>query len=186
MLDLSVGYTKYQFLGGEFLTWLWYTIENPLKIASIWKDEIPQLLLGDRMVLENRSRENLETITIKGTDAGLEEGYLALRKGSHVTELNLICRVEAQSWRFTIKGENLALTNFKTPLTGKISNSEEVEGALIEKAYLYEMVFKWLDTLFNHFIKLRLSDEWTTNSTPDIRKWILDKHTMTESGHNNR
>ena len=28
MLDLAVAYNRYRFLGDEFLTWLWYTIEN--------------------------------------------------------------------------------------------------------------------------------------------------------------
>ncbi len=175
MLDISAGYIKYQFLGGEFLTWLWFLIENPLKSAPLWADQVPQLILGDRMVLENRSVENFETVTIKGDHAGLEEGYLALKKGAHVAEMNIICRLEDQSWRFTIKGENLSLTNFKTPLTGKISNSEEVEGALLEKAYLYETAFQWIDTLFDAFLKARLSNVWTTQWVADIRNWILGK-----------
>lgn len=175
MLDISAGYTKYQFLGGEFLTWLWFLIEHPLKSAPLWDDQVPQLILGDRMVLENRSVENIETVTIKGGNAGLEEGYLALKKGSHVSEMNIICRLEDQAWRFTIKGENLALTNIKTPLTGKISNSEEIEGALLEKAYLYERAFQWIDTLFDAFLKARLSNAWSTLWVADIRSWILGK-----------
>ncbi len=28
MLDVAVAYSRYQFLGEEFLTWLWFVIEN--------------------------------------------------------------------------------------------------------------------------------------------------------------
>ena len=175
MLDVSVGYVKYQFLGSEFLTWLWFLIENPQESVSFGDDQVPQLLLGDRVVLENRTSETLETITIKGDNAGLEEGYLALKKGSHVSEMNIVCRVADQAWRFTIKGENLGLTNFKTPFIGKASNSEEIEGALLEKAYLYETAFQWIDTLFNAFLKERLSQKWVSRWVPDIRNWVLGK-----------
>ena len=85
MLDLAIAYTRYRFLGNEFLTWLWYLIENEKYFSLLKSGETesadPFLLgIGNRLVLENRQNEGLETITIKGDDAGLEEGVLALRR----------------------------------------------------------------------------------------------------------
>jgi len=43
----------------------------------------------------------VETVTIKGDDAGLEEGLLALRKGAVVSEINLAYKSGEQEWSFT-------------------------------------------------------------------------------------
>ncbi len=81
MLDVAIAYNRYRFLGNEFLTWLWYTLENHSSQLVEIDADLSALEIGNRMVLENRRNEGLETITIKGDDAGLEEGLLALKKG---------------------------------------------------------------------------------------------------------
>ena len=51
------------------------------------------LEIGNRVVLVNQIDEDaLETVTIKGDQAWLEEGLLALQKGAVVTEINLVMR----------------------------------------------------------------------------------------------
>ena len=74
MLDVAIAYNRYRFLGNEFLTWLWYTLENHSAQLSEIDADLSALQIGNRMVVENRRNEGLETITIKGDDAGLEEG----------------------------------------------------------------------------------------------------------------
>ena len=47
MLDVSVSYNRYKFIGHEFLTWLWFMIENePEKIQTAAKD-LDTLTLGN-------------------------------------------------------------------------------------------------------------------------------------------
>ena len=90
MLEVSVSYNRYKFLGNEFLTWIWFVIDNdPETLKNIVPSEFT-LDIGNRTVLENRRDAGVETVTIKGDTAGLEEGMLALRKGAMVTELNLL------------------------------------------------------------------------------------------------
>lgn len=81
MLDVAVSYNRFKFLGHEFLTWLWYSIENEPDILKNSENESVSLEIGNRIVLENRIGDSMETITIKGDDAGLEEGMLSLEKG---------------------------------------------------------------------------------------------------------
>ena len=95
MLDIAVSYNRFKFIGYEFLTWLWYIIENkPNFIEFIDGRNVEGAVeIGNRIVFENRSGDDIkESITIKGDDAGLEEGILSLKKGAWVTELNLIYR----------------------------------------------------------------------------------------------
>jgi hypothetical protein len=114
----------------------------------------------------------LESITIKGDDAGLEEGLLALRKGAVVTELNLVYKAGEQEWRLTVKGESFNIANLKPPETGAVETREEIEGFLLEKVYLYEKAVRLIDKLYAGFIRSRLSEEWNARVLPRLKQWI--------------
>ena len=172
MLDVAVAYNRFKFLGDEFLTWLWFIIENDPGYLKDMSPAKPSLEIGNRIVLENRHQQTVESITIKGDDANLEEGILALRKGAVVIEMNLCLKSDDQEWRFTIKGESLNISGFKTPFAGPVDTAEDIEGAVIEKAYLYDQAIKIIDTLFNKFTKTRISNDWQNKVIPLIRKWI--------------
>ncbi|QTA84640.1 hypothetical protein [Desulfonema magnum] len=173
MLDVSVSYNRYKFLGYEFLTWLWFLIEKDRNKLKELEPEISSLEIGNRIVLENNINDAGETVTIKGDDAGLEEGMLALKKGAVVTELNLSYKSDdQQEWRFTIKGESFNIANLKPPETGAIESKDDIEGAVLEKAYLYEKAVIFVDNVFKYFVKLRLSKDWNENIVPLVRQWI--------------
>jgi hypothetical protein len=172
MLDVAIAYNRYRFLGNEFLTWLWYTLENrSAKLVEIDAD-LSTLEIGNRMVLENRRSEGLETITIKGDDAGLEEGLLALKKGALVTEMNLIYGSGDNTWQFNLKGESLNISSFKTPETAVTQTKEDIEGAVLEKIFLYEKVILFIEAAFRHFVRLRISEDWEKKMIPQMKKWV--------------
>lgn len=168
MLDIAVAYTRYKFIGYEFLTWLWFWIENDSGSDIADAD----LRIGNRLVLENRAHDRKESITIIGDDAGLEEAILALQKGALVAELNLICTIKNQEYRFTVKGESFHITQLKTPETEAVQNSEDMEGALLEKIYLYEIAIKTMENMFKKFILIRISNSWNAKTVPSIQEWI--------------
>ena len=174
MLDISIAYNRYKFLGDEFLTWLWFIIEKEPEKISFPDKEPVSLETGNRIVLVKKITDIDESVTIKGDDAGLEEGMLALRKGSLVTELNLLLKSNNQKWRFSIKGESLNISGIKVPESGPVESKKDIEGAVIEKAYFYERIFIILDNLFKNFIKLRLSSEWHHSVLPLMKKWIKE------------
>ena len=172
MLDIAVSYNRYKFLGHEFLTWLWFLIEKKRRLIQETAETPVSLEIGNRIVLENRINDALESITIKGDEAGLEEGLLALRKGAVVIEMNLSFTFQENKWRFTLKGESLAFSSFRTPDTGPVETGDDIEGALLEKAYLYEQAVKLTDKLFSQFVRLRVSEEWNRTTVPEIKKWM--------------
>jgi len=172
MLDVSVAYNRYQFLGHEFLTWLWYVIENDQERLPNPESKKVSLEIGNRVVLENRVNDALESITIKGDDAGLEEGVLALRKGAVVTQINLAYTEGDHQWHFTINGESLSLTGLKTPETGAVETKDDIEGAILEKVFLYGKAVELVDHLYRQFIRLRISSQWSENVLPQLKQWI--------------
>ena len=172
MIDIAIAYNRYRFLGDEYLTWLWFLIEKEPAQLNQLDNDLTSLEIGNRMVLENRRNEAVETITIKGNEAGLEEGILALKKGALVSEVNLIYRCGDQVWQFNLKGESLNISSLKTPETGKVESKEDTEGAVLEKLYLYEKVVNFVERSFQLFIKTRLSDKWEKMVVTQIKEWL--------------
>ena len=172
MLDVAVAYSRYRFLGAEFLTWLWYAIEtepDAIKAAAMGRSV---LSIGERIVLENSLNQPVERVTISGENADLGEGLLALKKGSLVAELRLHYTAGDQDWRFSLKGDTLALMGLKTPRSAPVESPDEVEGAVVEKVGLCEEVVRLLDSLFLRFIKLRVSERWREEAVPGMKAWI--------------
>ena len=175
MLDIAVAYDRYRFLGCEFLTWLWYLSENEPRRLSGTTDEPMGFEPGNKIVFENRSTGGVETISITGDDAGLEEGCLALKKGARVLEMNLVIRTSELKWKMTVKGENLGLTGFTTPDTAPVETDEDADGALLEKLYLMEAATGYLNALFADFLKARLADDWDRTHLAKMKQWIENR-----------
>ncbi|CCK82540.1 hypothetical protein [Desulfobacula toluolica] len=174
MLDIATAYNKYEFLGNDFLTWTWFLIENDHNISSILdsKDAVT-LKVGNSIVLENKlGDKSKEKITIKGDQAGLEEGTTALKKGAFVTQINLICKINEDEYKFTIKGDSFNITGLKTPKTDLSGNEDEIEGLVLEKASFCFKIFEIIDTLFLKYIEQRTSDDWNNKGLQEIKAWI--------------
>lgn len=174
MLDVAVAYNRFKFLGDEFLTWLWFVIDNHPEELMKADKQLLALEIGNRIVLENRRRDSLEKITIKGDQAGLEEGLLALKKGALVTELNLVYRQADKQWQFTVKGESLNISNLKIPDIARPETKEDIEGYILEKIYLYQIILDFIETAYNRFIKLRVSKAWSQTIVGSIKQWLAD------------
>ena len=172
MLDVAVAYSRYQFMGEEFLTWLWFIIEQNQNLIKTFDKDFVALEVGNRIVFENHRHENAERLTIKGDGANLEEGIVALKKGALVTELNLVYRSSELTWQFTLKGESLNISSLNIPSTGSAESEEDLEGVVLEKIFLFGKSLTLLENLFSHFAKLRVSDNWQTKEVSRIRKWI--------------
>jgi len=174
MLDIATAYNKYGFLGNEFLTWIWYLIETDQEITTLASSKDPIIFeIGNSISLENNlGDKSKEKITIKGDQAGLEEGGTALKKGAWVTDMNLICRMGEEEYKFSIKGESFNITGLKTPTIDISSSEDEIEGLIIEKTFLIMKVIKVIDTLFLKFIEKRISDDWNRSDLKGIRDWI--------------
>lgn len=172
MLDIAVAYNRYRFLGNEFLTWLWFFLETDSESLNQFDEELISLNIGNRIVLENRTPNGTETITIKGDSAGLEEGILALNKGAAVIEVNLIYKSAILEWQFSLKGENLSFAGLKLPETAVEESEDEMEALIIDKIYLYEKPFQLIDNIYRFFIHLRLSPQWQQDTIERMRKWM--------------
>lgn len=177
MLDIATAYNKYSFLGNEFLTWLWFMVETGQDITQAIESRDPVSLdIGNSLVLENSLGDDArEKITIKGDQAGLEEGTTALKKGAKVTEMNLICKLgPEEEYHFTLKGDSFNITGLKTPAAAGDGSDDEIEGRIIEKALLLFRITQVIDTLFFTFLKHRTADDWKHKGFDPMHTWIYN------------
>ena len=174
MLDIALAYNKYKFLGNDYLTWIWFLIETDQNISSLLSSkDVVTLEVGNSIVLENKlGDKSKEKISIKGDQAGLEEGTTALKKGAYVTSINLICKINEDEYRFTIKGESFNISGLKTPKTDLSNKENEIEGLVLEKAGFCFIIFNVIDTLFLKYLEQRTADNWNTKGLQNIRSWI--------------
>jgi len=173
MLDLAIAYNRYRFLGDEFLTWLWYTIEKDPSVLKSADPDCQSLEVGNRIVFENRKTKSVERITIKGDEAGLEEGRLALRKGALVSEIALIFKTGEYQWQFSVKGESLNVSNLKTPGPLLPQSPEQMDDFILEKTEQVDKILHFLEKIFSSFIRSRVSSKWMNKIAPSIKKWIV-------------
>jgi len=172
MLDVAVASNRFKFLGDEFLTWMWFMIEQDHLILKKLDPELTSFEIGNRIVLEKRHKKAVERITIKGEDADLDEAMLALKKGALVAEFNLIYRSAQQKWQFTLKGESLNLSSLKTPQTAPPESPDDLEATVLEKIFFYDKILQFLEKLYKYFIKLRISNSWQGREIELIKNWI--------------
>ncbi len=177
MLDLSVAYHRYRFLGDEFLTWLWHGIETRVAAFCALDPEILAIEIADRMVIENRTGQSKEKITIKGDHAGLEEAKLALRKGAWVSEIALLLRAaEAEKeYRLTVKGENLNLCGVKIPSPAASVSTEDLETSFLERMDHLSKLTNFIDKIFTLYLSERLSAKWKSVHLSSMRRWLNDE-----------
>ena len=144
MLDVAISYSRYKFIGYEFLTWLWFVMENQPQLLRQVDNELVSLDVGNRMVLENNRNEDIQSVTIKGDPAGLEEGLLALRKGAVVTELKLVYKAGNNEWRFGLKGESLNISSltFSAPSVPSVSGVASFVIAMLLNATIVTLASK--------------------------------------------
>ena len=64
------------------------------------------------------------------------------------------------------------MVGLKCPQTGSVESQEDLEGAVLEKVYLYDKAIQLTDNLFKQFMTLRVSEDWDKKVVPLIRQWI--------------
>lgn len=75
----------------------------------------------------------------------------------------------------TLKGESFDIAGLKTPDSGPLETSEDLEGRFLEKVYMDEKAIQLVDNLYRYFLRLRISNDWNENNVPRLRKWLHQK-----------
>jgi hypothetical protein len=96
---------------------------------------------------------------------------MALKKGALVTELALIFKTGEHEWQFSLKGESLNLSSLKAPGPALPPSPEEMEPFLLDKTQQFYKIIDFIEKTYKVFIKLRISSNWSSKTTPALKKW---------------
>jgi hypothetical protein len=163
------------FLGNEFLLWLWtesekntsITVREPSGSAAGTTDVT---LLIDRSLDLDCAYGQSGKDSLKGTaPAKFPEARDALRTGKLPRKAGLILDAHNQQFSFTFNPETFALNATKLP---DIEDAETPRVLFEERISLLRDLCKSMDALFETFLKLRASSSWESHTT-NVRRWIF-------------
>jgi hypothetical protein len=155
------------YLGNEFLLWLWFYLENESDTIKLSDDSEVAVMLARNLVLEcPRGQYGRESITSDGPTK-LPEALRALQAGRLPRKVGLTLHRHDSLYELTLQAETLAISSAKMPAT-----EEETErGRHEERASQLRHLLETIDLLYVAFLSHRLGDGWKSESGR-IKKWL--------------
>ena len=158
------------FLGNEFLLWLWHK-------AQVERDTVAGVsLFLDRAldldcVYGQTGRDGL-----RGDGPGvMPEAIDALRSGKVPRKAGLIADADAGQFAFTLNAEAMSVGGLKLP---PIEDADDARVLFEERVTLLRDFTQMLDGMFGEFLKVRVGGKWEPHRDA-IRAWIKKGHSRT-------
>jgi hypothetical protein len=157
-----------QFLGSEFLTWLWFKTECYDGLVDIDGFGQVDVIFDDRMTLESYLAETEKNVIKGGEPAYSPEAKTALREGKAPVSASFKFIHDGREWSFRFKSEGFAMTSVKIPAV-KFDRKEE---QFYERMKLVSDLEAMIEVLYEEFLTIRLSPLWDDQMVPAIEDWI--------------
>jgi hypothetical protein len=158
------------FLGNEFLLWLWFLVENESDTIALTDGSEVAVMLARTLVLEcPRGETGRESISSDGP-AKLPEALRAIQAGKLPRKAGLTLVRHDQQYEFTLHAESLAVTSARLPAP----EGEEERARQEERVTLLRSLLETLDLLYVAFLERRLGDAWG-KETARIKKWLASR-----------
>jgi hypothetical protein len=162
-----------EFLGKEFLLWLWFRSEKNEGIFDLADGRKAELWFGGKMTLSSESDRGVDTVTCSGTGPWMKEARFALTEGKMVANAAMKLYIGENQWSFVLDSEWLNFKSFKTPVVIQ-DKAEDPDGLFYEKVYLTEQAVEAMDAIFESFIGLRISSKWEEEEIPQMKEWMKE------------
>jgi hypothetical protein len=158
--------TSRDFLGNEFLLWLWYTLDTESELTLSDGSEVA-VMMARTLTLEcPRAQTGKETITSDGPTR-LPEARRAIQSGKLPRKVGLTLARHDQTYELTIQAETLAVSGVRLPAP----EGNDERARLEERVTLLRGLLETLDLLYDAFGRVRFSDQWSKELLK-IQKWL--------------
>lgn len=155
------------FLGNEFLVWLWHASEQ--KSASVETKHGPATLMIDKSLDLDCVYAATGRDTLRGDGPGrMPEAIDALRSGKVPRKAGLIIDRRSVSYSFNLNAESLAVSTLRLPDI----EADTPRTLFEERITMLRDFVQMLDELYGAFLSQRVSGAWE-NHVAQIRRWIL-------------
>lgn len=153
------------FLGPEFLTWLWWRSE----VAPGFQHADGNAFfvhVDDHLELRGERAAARRTVLRAGVPSASSEARAALRSGKTLVSARILLARDDEEVRFTLKSEDLDVASLRLPAPDGDSPAER-EQNLLE---LMGQVVDDLDLCLAEFLGVRCSEQWEAEAER-IRSW---------------
>ena len=170
-MNLAERMKQTEFLGREFLTWLWFRSESGEGVFDLGDLGTVELWFEGKMTLESDGDERGDKVTCSGAGTRLREARFALTKNKKITQAAVRLLKGNDEWSFSLDAAWLNLSSLKTPRVMQ-DQKEDPDGLFYERMFLMEQPIEVVNALFERFILLRVSPEWEAEEMPALEAWI--------------
>ena len=154
------------FLGPEFLTWLWWRTSKSPEFVDASGDAF-FVHVDEFLELRGERGAARKTSLRAGMPGASAEGKVALRHGKVVTAARLLFARGEEETSLTLKAEDLDLSSVKLPGIDAADAEERLAASLSAARRVYDDV----DLCFRAFLEIRCTDRWEAESEK-MRAWV--------------
>lgn len=172
--DIHSAAAHKNFLGREFLTWLWFFVESEeggeFTFQTLEHGKVKaQIALEDRIVLSSKVGMSHDHTIKGGNPSRCQEAATALRNGKGVKELRLsLDLADAGQFSFNLSGDDLSPKGVQLPEARPDHDDSPLEQRLKSTVNLASAI----DHLMSKFMRERSGKVWDTERLENIRTWI--------------
>ena len=171
-MDFVERVQRTQFLGIEFLTWLWYQEElndGLFKLGGEIGDI--EVWFEDKLTMGSTALDEQQDVFKGGRPSTSPEARSALKLGKMAQSARIRIIHGEQEWELTLKAEPLCMSAIKLPEV----LAKETHAHFFERMFLLEHLDRLFKTLYQSFLELRLSAEWTQTILPNLQTWVAQR-----------
>jgi hypothetical protein len=155
------------FLGNEFLLWLWHYVEQESDTLKLMDNSEVALMIARTLQLEcPRGQTGRESISSDGP-AKLPEAHRAIQAGKLPRKMGLTLVRQDSQYELTLQAESLAVSGARLPAP----EGDEERARLEERVTQVRHLLETLDLMYAAFLQHRLGDAWA-KETSRIKKWL--------------
>lgn len=156
------------FIGNEFLLWLWYYTDVESDTIKLADDSEVTLMLARTLNLEcPRGVTGHETISHEGPTR-LPEARRAIQSGKLPRKVGLTLVRHGEQYELTLHAETLGVGGAKLPPPDE---GADARGKLDDRANQLRALIETLDLLYNAFGEKRFGKEWEAELA-GMQKWL--------------
>ena len=175
-MDLVDLITEKRFFGQEFLTWLWWKSEERGGSVKLEGQGDIIVVFEKHMLLEYGEADYNERLVCSGLQTELKEARTGLRTGKKLEQARIQLIKDEREYNLTLGATFFEFRNVKLPKTeGADASSDspeaEMEGAILERIYLFEELVKIVNDLLRMFAEVRTSERWP-EEVARVRSWV--------------
>ncbi|MGF1581610.1 MAG: hypothetical protein ACFCD0_19960 [Gemmataceae bacterium] len=160
--------TTRDFLGNEFLLWLWYLLDTKTDTVPLADDSEVAVMLTRTLNLEcPRGQTGKDSIAADGPTQ-LPEAKRAIQAGKLPRKVGLILVRHEQQYELTLQAENLAINAARFPAPEGDNDQAIRENRVSQIRHLLET----LDLLYDAFGNVRFGGTWP-QELQQIQQWLM-------------